>query len=276
LDESGELDNTLVIVTADNGMPFPRVKSHAYEFSNHLPLAIMWKNGINKPGRVVDDFVSFIDFAPTFLELANIEESESGMQPVTGKSLTDIFFSGKSGSVDKERDHILIGKERHDVGRPHDWGYPIRGIVRGDYLYIKNFEPSRWPACDPETGYLNTDGGPTKTQCIAAKKSPETVHYWQLTLGKRPGEELFNIKEDPACINNLAFESEFSEIKASLNEQLMSELKKQGDPRMTGNGNIFDEYVYADDRTRNFYERYMSGELNRAMAGWVNETDFEK
>jgi len=236
----------------------------------------MWKNGINKPGRVVDDFVSFIDFAPTFLELANIEESESGMQPVTGKSLTDIFFSGKSGSVDKERDHILIGKERHDVGRPHDWGYPIRGIVRGDYLYIKNFEPSRWPACDPETGYLNTDGGPTKTQCIAAKKSPETLHYWQLTLGKRPGEELFNIKEDPACINNLAFESEFSKIKGSLNEQLMSELEKQGDPRMTGNGNIFDEYVYADDRTRNFYERYMSGELNRAMAGWVNETDFEK
>ena len=275
LEESGELDNTLVIVTADNGMPFPRVKSHAYEYSNHLPLAIMWKNGIKNPGRIVNDLVSFIDFAPTFLELAEVEEDESGMQPVTGKSLTDIFFSRKSGIVDARRDHILIGKERHDVGRPYDRGYPIRGIVKGDYLYVRNFEPSRWPACDPETGYLNTDGSPTKTECIKAKRSPETFHYWQLTLGKRPGEELFNIKDDPACINNLAFEAEFSEIKGSLNEQLMIELKEQGDPRMFGNGNIFDEYIYADERTWNFYERYMSGELSRSSAGWVNESDFE-
>ena len=48
------LENTLVIVTSDHGMPFPRVKGQAYEPSNHIPLAMMWKNGLKQPGRKVD------------------------------------------------------------------------------------------------------------------------------------------------------------------------------------------------------------------------------
>ncbi len=55
LEEKGMLENTLIVVTADNGMPFPRVKGQAYEYSNHLPLAIMWKNGIKQPGRIIED-----------------------------------------------------------------------------------------------------------------------------------------------------------------------------------------------------------------------------
>ncbi len=78
LESRGLLDNTLVVVTADNGMPFPRVKGQEYEMSNHLPLAIMWADGIRRPGRTIDDLVSFIDFAPTFLELAGVDWQESG------------------------------------------------------------------------------------------------------------------------------------------------------------------------------------------------------
>ena len=78
LEEQGELENTVVIVTSDNGMPFPRIKGQVYEYSNHLPLAIMWKDGIRNPGRSVDDFVNFIDFAPTFLELARILKLNQG------------------------------------------------------------------------------------------------------------------------------------------------------------------------------------------------------
>lgn len=274
LEKRGELDNTLIVVTADNGMPFPRIKGQEYEYSNHLPLSIMWKNGIKNPGRVVDDFVSFIDFAPTFLEVAGIDEKKSGMQPIEGKSLTDIFYSEKAGIVDAERDHVLIGKERHDVGRPHDWGYPIRGIVKGDYLYIRNFEPSRWPAGNPETGYLNCDGSPTKTQCIRSRENPDTYKYWQWSLGKRGDEELYNIKNDPDCIHNLAGKPKFNELKNNLKGQLFKALKAQGDPRMFGKGYIFDEYPYADKAHRNFYERYMNGEPIKA--GWVNKSDFDQ
>lgn len=273
LEKNGELDNTLVIVTADNGMPFPRIKGQEYELSNHLPLAIMWKNGIKNPGRTVNDFVNFIDFAPTYFELANLDPTQIGMQPIQGQSLTDILFSEKSGNVTTYRDHVLIGKERHDVGRPHDWGYPIRGIIKDGFLLIKNYEPERWPAGNPETGYLNCDGSPTKTALLQRRTKSETYKFWDWSFGKRPSQELYKIHEDPECMNNLADVEGYEDIKNDLLAQMTSELTSQGDPRMSGNGHIFDEYIYAQKATRGFYERYMNGE--EINAGWVNKSDFE-
>ena len=273
LEDRGMLDNTIVIVTADNGMPFPRVKGQAYEYSNHLPLAIMWKNGVKQPGRVIEEFVSFIDFAPTFLELAGVDEQTSEMQPIEGKSLTDILYSENGENISADRDHVLIGKERHDVGRPNDEGYPIRGIRKGDYLLVINFETDRWPAGNPETGYLNSDGGATKTQILNDRRKTGTNIYWDLCFGKRPEKELYNVVDDPFCINNLIDQPELSETANSLEAQLIKELKEQQDPRMFGNGNIFDEYLYSNKADRNFYERQINGE--NPKAGWVNKTDFE-
>ena len=267
------LDNTLIVVTADNGMPFPRIKGQEYELSNHLPLAIMWKDGIRNPGRTIDDYVSFIDFAPTFIELAGLTWNQTGMKPSPGTSLTDIFFSEISGQVNRRRDHVLIGKERHDVGRPQDRGYPIRGIVKNGMLYLHNFEISRWPAGNPETGYLNCDGSPTKTEVLQTRTSETLRHFWQDCFGMRPAEELYDVSQDPECMNNLAQQPEYATLRGELKEQLFRELKQQEDPRMFGRGDVFDKYIYADPGTRGFYERYLAGE--QIKAGWVNPTDFE-
>lgn len=274
LEEMGELENTLVIVTSDNGMPFPRVKGQAYEYSVHLPLAIMWPDGIKNPGRVVDDIVSFIDFAPTFLELAEVDQEESGMFPITGKSLTDIFYSKKEGTVNPERDYALVGKERHDIGRPNDWGYPIRGMVKDGYIYLHNFKTDRWPSGNPETGYLNCDGGATKTQILNLFRSGENRSYWDLCFGKRPQEELYDLRNDPENIINLAANPDFAELKQQMKNELFTKLKEEGDPRMFGNGDVFDNYVYGDERGRNFYERFMAGD-STVNWGWVNPGDFE-
>ncbi|MBD8489518.1 sulfatase [Echinicola sp. CAU 1574] len=273
LEKRGELENTLIVVTSDNGMPFPRIKGQEYEYSNHLPLAVRWGDGISTAGRKIDDFISFIDFAPTFLELAGIKEKESGMKNITGNSFTDILYSSKSKQVDPKRDHVLIGKERHDVGRPEDHGYPIRGIVKGDLLYLQNFEPDRWPAGNPKTGYLNTDGGATKTVCLNSIYNESTFQYWAWSFGKRPAEELYNINEDPDCIHNLADNGHFKKEKDALKKKLFKELKAQADPRMYGKGNVFDAYKYADQSGIDFYSRYMDGEEMRA--GWVNKNDFQ-
>ncbi len=273
IEEKGELANTIVIATADNGMPFPRAKGQSYEYSNHLPLAIMWPDGIHKPGRIVDDFVSFIDFAPTFLDIAGISQKQSGMQPIQGEPLTKIFNSSKQGIVQKHRDHVLIGKERHDVGRPNDWGYPIRGIVKGDYLHIQNFKPSRWPAGNPETGYLNCDGGPTKTEVLKARQSADTFDLWKKSFGKRQDYELYNIKKDPECMNNLIGDPEYAKLKKELAAQLEKELKAQQDPRILGNGDYFDKVPYIHKADQDFYNRYKAGE--KVRAGWVTPTDFE-
>ncbi|WP_209328806.1 sulfatase family protein [Lunatimonas salinarum] len=272
LEERGELDRTVIIITSDNGMPFPRVKGNPYEMSHHMPFAVMWPKGIRNPGRVVDDFISFIDIAPTILELAGVDHAD-GMEPITGRSFTDILFSEKEGLVSTDRDRVIIGQERHDVGRPRDQGYPVRGIVTEQYLYLHNFETDRWPAGNPETGYLNTDGSPTKTVILERMRANQSKEYWYQSFGKRPQEELYLRASDPQCVNNLAENPAYQSLKETLKAQLFDQLRAENDPRMFGKGHVFDEYPYAESATANFYERFRQGEKLRA--GWVNETDFE-
>jgi arylsulfatase A-like enzyme len=267
LEENKELENTLVVVTADNGMPFPRAKGYAYEYSNHLPLAVMWKNGISQPGRKVRDYVSFIDFAPTFLELAGIKQNT--MQPIQGKSLTGIFKSDQK----QNRDHVLIGRERNDVGRPDDQGYPIRGIVKNHFIYVKNYEPNRWPAGNPETGYMDTDGSPTKTAILNAGKADRADLFWKLSFAKRAAEELYDLRNDPYSLVNLADRVDLQNIKISLRTQMEKELKAQQDPRLLGKGYLFDQYPYAEPNVRDYYNRYKKGE--KIKAGWISESDYE-
>ncbi|GAB5402393.1 MAG: sulfatase [Aureliella sp.] len=269
LEAAGELENTLIVATSDHGMPFPRVKGQAYEHSNHIPLAIHWPAGIQNPGREIDSFVNFTDLAPTFLEAASITEPGPIMQPVSGKSLFDIFHDEQI----QGRDHLLVGKERHDIGRPNDWGYPIRGIRKGDMLLINNFETKRWPAGNPETGYLNCDGGAIKTEILQMRRDGVSSTFWNLCFGRRPERELYNVVEDPDCLNNLAGNPAYASVEEALHQQMVRELTEQGDPRMSGNGNIFDRYPYSDQRTSRFYERFTGGE--KLGAGWVNKTDFE-
>ena len=275
LEKKGELDNTIVIVTADNGMPFPRVKGQPYEYSVHMPLAIMWGKGIRNRGRVIRDYLSFIDIAPTLLEVAGIKQSENTMQPLEGKSFADIFRSGRNGYVNENRNYILTGQERHDVGRPDDAGYPVRGIIKDGFLFLRNYKPGRWPAGNPETGYLNCDGSPTKSLILMMRRSGITNEYWNMAFGLRGDEELYNITRDPECLNNLANNASYSNMKQNLQIVLYDELLKQKDPRIIGNGDIFDKYVYANKEQRDFYNRYINGRMFRKAAAWVDSTDFE-
>jgi len=274
LEQRGELDNTIIIVTSDNGMPFPRVKGQEYELATHLPLVISWKNGIAQPGRVANDYVSFIDLAPTFIELAGLRWEETGMAPAAGQSLVDLLQNREPSQSNPRRDHVLLGRERNDVGRPHDQGYPIRGIAKNEMLYLHNFETNRWPACDPETGYMDTDGSPTKTAVLESRTNGLSSRYWELSFQKRVGEELYDLKHDPECLTNLVGQIAYARAAEQLKTQMMSELKQQEDPRVLGRGHIFDEYPSADVAVRGFYERYQRGEVMKT--GWINPSDFEK
>lgn len=265
LEKRGLLENTLVIVTADHGMPFPRSKGNANVMANHVPFAVMWKNGVAQPGRVVEDFISFVDLAPTLIEVAGMQWADTGMAESPGHSLTDLF-ANKPAHV---RDHVLIGKERTDIGRPHDWGYPIRAIVKKDAVFIENFEPGRWPAGNPETGYLDCDGGATKTFILDSHRKNAADPFWQLCFGFRPGIEFYDLKSDPDFVTNLPADPRV----ASLREELYAKLKQQGDPRMAGQGAIFDEYKHANPGNVGFYEKVMSGQPIKTP--WITPTDIE-
>jgi arylsulfatase A-like enzyme len=268
LEERGLLENTLVIVTSDHGMPFPRVKGMPNMIANHVPLAMMWPEGIAKPGRKVEDYISFTDFAPTFLELAGINAEESGMQAMEGESLLPIFKGLPGG-----REFMVFGKERTDIGRPDDAGYPARGIVKDDFVYIRNYHPERWPAGNPETGYLDTDGSPTKTRILNDRRLNGKSWFWDQNFGKKPAVELYNISTDPHLLENLAENPAFKNVLDELSDLMTGELEAEGDPRMFGRGDEFEQYPYASERTRDFYNRLMQGEDMKA--GWVSPTDRE-
>lgn len=269
LDSIGELDNTIVIATSDHGMPFPRCKGQEYYHSCHVPLAVMWKAGMVNPGRVIDEYVSLTDMAPTIMESAGIDAISEGMLPMSGRSIMNIIRDRDNGD---DREYMLLGKERHDVGRPDDQGYPIRGLIRGDYLYIRNYETDRWPAGDPSTGYMNVDGSPTKTEIIRSRHDPATMRFWQLSMGKRPAEELYDLRHDPECVVNIAGKEEFAGLKAAMEREMTDRLKAEGDPRMSGQGEVFDRYPNMC-KSQMYWNRVRAGET--VPHPWINDSDFD-
>lgn len=248
LEAAGELDRTLIIVTSDHGMPFPFVKGQIHEDAFHLPLAIRWGAAI-KPGRVVEDFINVRDFAPTYLELAGLKPHPQ----ITGKSLVNILKSPKSGWIEK-RDVMLVGKERHDIGRANDIGYPVRAIRTKDFLYVHNFHPERWPAGNPETDFGNCDPGPTKDVIKILGG-----HYYELSFGKRLPDELYRISDDPECVRNLANDLAFKDIVADLQYKMMQMLKEEDDPRAHGRPEIFEAYQYLGRRAKG-YETWLKAQ----------------
>ncbi|MFI3325564.1 MAG: sulfatase [Clostridia bacterium] len=259
LKEIGEYENTLIVVTSDNGCPFPRVKGQMYEEDIRLPLVITWQGHINK-GRQVDDLVSFIDFAPTFIELAGGEKVDD----FDGQSLTDILFSTKSGYVTDYRNRAFMGRERHDMGRINDIGYPVRCIRTPQYLYVHNYEPTLCPAGNPETYYPNCDNSPTKTEILLRHAVNDNIYY-NLSFGLRPLEELFDIKKDPECLVNLALNPGFDELKESLWKELQIKLINTNDPRAKGEGDIFDTYKYVNNAPHAWYN------LQKKYDTWLSD-----
>ncbi len=230
LEDKGLSENTLVFMTGDHGWPFPRGKCNLYDHGARVPLAIQWPAKV-KPGRVVDDFVSMTDIAPTFLESAGVKIPEV----MTGRSLMNVLVSDKSGRVDEERGAVICGRERHTPAHPApEDGYPMRSIRTHDYLYIRNFFPDRWPVGGPEKSFRDCDGGPTKSVILGGRETPEMKKQFELCFGKRPAEELYVVKNDPYQLTNVAGNPEYAQVKKELADRLMSVLKGAQDPRVVG------------------------------------------
>jgi N-sulfoglucosamine sulfohydrolase len=275
LEEKGELSNTLVVVTADNGMPFPYAKANLQEYGTHVPLAISWPDGI-KNTKKTDELVSSIDLAPTFLEIAEVPN----VPEMTGRSITSILFSEQTDKPNRE--FVLTGRERHTHARPDNLGYPARAIRTKDYLFVKNYKPDRWPIGDPVPvtkendarnnvkgfskmypGYLDIDGSPSKTFMMENKDEEGVKQLFQNAFAKRSAQQLYDIKNDPECINDLSGNSDYDEIRSELSQKLDEQLKQQGDPRMFGS-EIFDSYPRYST-TRQFDGFNKRGEYNPAF-----------
>lgn len=250
LEAKGELDNTIIVMTGDHGMPFPRCKSNLYDCGSQVPLAIRWGAKM-KAGQVLDGFVSLTDLAPTFLEAAGLKAPAA----MTGQSLLPAVVEGKGDAA--LRPFILTGKERHVPGQeaPDMGGYPSRAIRDHDFLYIRNYVTDRWPngtpnwekAAIPGAWYADTDNGPTKTYIIDNKDKDDAHRQaYEWCFAKRPADELYDLKKDPNQLRNVAGEEGYADKLEELSNQLTAELEAAGDPRHAdGAGFDFDAEPYA-------------------------------
>src|SRR5690606_16206217 len=239
LKEKGIYDETLIVVTSDNGMPFPRVKANAYDGSTNVPLIMRW--GRHFKGQRTSEMVSLIDLAPTFLSVAGMEVPES----MEGQSLLPLLETGKSKHP---RTEIFTERERHAYVRANNLGYPMRAIRTERFLYINNLRPDRWPAGDPENLESNRffgdiDDGGTKKLLLENQDEPayEKLRLW--SLDKRPAEELYDLQKDPDQLRNLAKDPGYTKVRQELAIRLR-EWRRDTEDSVTDREDPFDHYPF--------------------------------
>lgn len=264
LEKSGDLENTLVVISGDHGAPgFPHGKCNLYGFGTGVALAISGP-GV-RGGRVVDDFVNLTDLAPTFLEVAGVAVPEV----MTGHSLWPVLSSEKSGQVDPNRTWVVTGRERHVENARADFTpYPQRAIQTAEYLFIINFRPERWPMGDPyrlegeneptanelesvtRVTHPDEDAGPTKSWIVQQRNDSKWKDHYQWVYGRRPMYELYDRTKDPHETTNVADDPAYADVRAKLDQQLLGELRQTGDPRLVNDGQFFETPPMAGPLTK--------------------------
>mmetsp|Transcript_51541 Transcript_51541/g.130287 ORF Transcript_51541/g.130287 Transcript_51541/m.130287 type:complete len:544 (+) Transcript_51541:83-1714(+) len=291
LEERGQLDDTLIVICGDHGMPgFPRAKANLYDFGTQVALAARWPGNI-AAGRVVEDFVNLMDLAPTLCEAGGLSLPRN----MAAQSLMPIFRSPSSGQVQAERDFVVSGLERHvSISREGFLPYPQRSLRTREFLYIINFESGRWPLGDPhgledatvkvsdpkafvhETmlAFPDLDAGHTKAWLLEHRSDPGVAPLFQIAVGKRPREELYDVCNDPHSMRNLAGDPAYAAVRSRMHARLMSVLVDQQDPRVVEQPCRFESEPYAGiiskyttDEGRAFLER-----LRRERSQWHSGT----
>lgn len=224
LEANGELANTIVIVTSDNGTAMlvdgeHRGKASPYDYGVHEPLAIMWPAAV-PAGRTVTDFINFADFAPTLLEAAGIDPPSS----MTGRSFLLQLTTTASGRIDNSRDFIVTGLEWHGEFDPVSRS--SRTIRNDRYAYIRRYDN------------VNADGELLDDE---AAVRPARV-------------EFYDLQNDMWQQNNLADDPAFASDREQLAKQLDEVGRRTGDPRVTGDMALFQKTrQYVQKRKRMGY-----------------------
>lgn len=263
LEETGELDNTLIVISGDHGMPgVPNGKCNLYDFGTSVALVARLPKAMrSRAGRVVDDLVSLPDLAPTFLEVAGVA-LPAGMN---ARSLLNLLRARKNGQIEASRTWVIAGRERHVAfANENNLPYPQRSLRTLEFLYIRNFKPDRWPLGYPVTvtetsapsqqeleeqtyaAFADMDASPTKAWLVLHRNEPQWKRFYDIAFARRPGEELYDLRKDPFQMHNIAADPKYASDKARLAAQLLKILTEAGDPRVTGDAQTFERPPFTD------------------------------
>lgn len=202
-----------------------------------------------------------MDLAPTFLEIGGVKLPAG----LNGKSLWPVLASKKAGHVDQDRTWVVTGRERH-VGdaREGNKPYPQRALRTPEFLYVRNFEPDRYPLGDTKgitanhspaandlenntyAAFPDMDASPTKAWLVAHRNHTEWKWHFDYAFAKRPAEELYDLKADPYQVKNLAGDKGYDVTRKKLADQLTKILTDAGDPRLAEKDCRFERSPYTD------------------------------
>jgi N-sulfoglucosamine sulfohydrolase len=209
LKNQGVDENTLVIYMTENGKPFPRCKTRLYDSGIKTPFIVRWPAKIKK--GVTDALVSSIDIAPTFCELAGVPLSKT----FQGFSFVPILNNYSA----ETRDYIAGEHNWHDY-QAHE-----RAIRTKKYLYIRNAFPEL-NASPP----ADAVGSLTYQEMINMYKEGKLNENQQdCFITPRPAEELYDVKNDPYQLNNLASNSNYEDELNAMRKMLDNWIIEFGD-----------------------------------------------
>ena len=210
LKEDGLYDETIIFFYADHGYGFPRYKRWLYKSGLHVPMIVRvpekYRHLIKeKPGTQSDRMISFIDLAPTVLNLADVDVP-GHMQ---GKA-----FLGEN--LKKEREFMYASRSRADDV------YDIsRAILSDDFIYIRHYMPHRPYIPD---ALIFSERKESLKELHRLRKAGELTGYARKFFQPRPVEELYNLEEDPHELNNIAASPEYSDQLEKMRKKLKSKI----------------------------------------------------
>jgi N-sulfoglucosamine sulfohydrolase len=209
LEEDGLADNTIVFFYADHGTCLPRGKRWMYDSGIRVPLIIRWPGHI-EAGTITGQLVSFVDFAPTVLSLVGLDKPDY----IQGRAFLGI-------NKEEPRDYIFAARDRCDEGFDM-----IRAVRDKQYKYIRNYHPEI-----PYTQLLwytdhNTAMQVMRELSLAGELKGAEKLWWAPV---KPGEELYNVLNDPHEINNLAEDEKYREVLIKMRGVLDSWREETGD-----------------------------------------------
>ena len=221
LEKEGTLANTLILVMADNGRPFPRAKTRLHDSGMKTYLIAHWPAGLAQPGRPSPSLVSAIDIAPTVLAVAGLPAAPT-MQGVS-------FLPVLQNPAATVRQHAF---SEHNW---HDYEAHGRAVRSEGFLYILNHRPAlAWQ------GPADSVRSPSHQTLRAARDAGAlTPAQADVFLAPRPVEELYETASDPHQLKNLAADPSHHAVKVRLAKLLTEWSDVTGDTvptELTGDG----------------------------------------
>lgn len=214
LKESGQADNTLVLFITDNGIAVPFAKCNAWFHSTRSPLLVRWP-GVIKPGtRDNKNFVSVVDFFPTFMAATGV----TGPDGLDGRSFLPLL----KAQTQEGRDHVFTQIDSKAGGA----AVPMRCVQNANFGYIYN------PFSDGKYWYRNNNEGLTMAAMNRAAETDASIKARVDLFRYRVAEEFYDLKNDPDCLHNLIADPGHAEAVKALQDKLAAQMKKTEDPML--------------------------------------------